>query len=229
MTLIEIIQFNAEPLLDSHTPRATVEGTIQNAANSLKGVTIPQHFSLGIQVQDKGTIQIISEWNGVQDHANLEATPEYRSFINSVRNSCGTPDNIFHIPLNRSAFGPDGAATGPVVEFVQNYFPTSRVTPEFQKRVEEDFERFDGIYRKGAKGNLSWSSGWMLEEQEHESIKGEKAKCFFIARGWESMDFFEQAVQNDAYKEAIPILFAWNSPWKMVGRCFTVWEVIFGY
>ncbi|OBT72691.1 hypothetical protein VF21_08798 [Pseudogymnoascus sp. 05NY08] len=126
----------------------------------------------------------------------------------------GTYD-IFHVLLNRSALSPDGPATAPVVEFVQNYFPASRVTPEFQKQVEEDFVRFDGIYKKGAKGNLSWASGWVLEDQEHESIKGEMAKCFFIARGWESMDCFEQSLQNDAYKEAIPILFAWNAPWKM--------------
>lgn len=228
MTLIEIIYFNAEPPPDSHAPRTTVEDTIQNAANGLNKVKIPQNFALGTQVQDKGTIQITSEWDGVQDHANLEATPEHRSFINSLRDSCGKPDNVLHVPLNRSAFGPDGAATGPVVEFVQTYFPASRVTPEFQKRVEEDFERFDVIYRKGTKGDLSWASGWVLEDQEHESIQGEKAKCFFIARGWESMEFFDQSVQNDAYKEAIPILFAWNAPWKMVGGCFAVCEVVSG-
>lgn len=191
MALIEIIHFSAEPLLDSHAPRTTVDDTIQNVAKVLKGVKIPQNFALGIQVQDKDTVQITSEWDGVQGYANIEATPEYGSFINSVRNFCGKPGDIFHVPLNRSAFGPDGAATAPIVEFVQNYFPVSRVTPEFQKRIEEDFKWFDGIYSKGAKGNFSWASGWVLEEQEHESIKGEKAKCFFIARGWESMICFE--------------------------------------
>ncbi|KFY96202.1 hypothetical protein V500_02550 [Pseudogymnoascus sp. VKM F-4518 (FW-2643)] len=215
MALVEIIHFSVEPLLDSHAPRTTVDDTIQNVAQVLKGVKIPQNFALGTQVQDKGTAQITSEWDGVQGYANIEATPEYGSFINSVRNSCGKPDDIFHVALNRSVFGPEGAATAPVVEFVQNYFPASRITPGFQKKAEEDFVRFDGIYSKGAKGNISWASGWVLEEQEHESINGEKAKCFFIARGWESMDCFEQSVQNDVYKEAIPILFAWNAPWKM--------------
>ncbi|OBT63332.1 hypothetical protein VE03_07267 [Pseudogymnoascus sp. 23342-1-I1] len=215
MALIEIIHFIEKSLPDSDVPRTTVDDKIQNATKALKGVKNPQHFALGTQVQDKATIQIISEWDSDQDHKTLEATSEYSSLINSVRDFCGKPDSIFHVPLNRSAFGPDGAATAPVVEFVQNYFPASRVTTEFQKQVEEDFLRFDGMYRKGAKGNFNWASGWVIEEQEHESIKGEKAKCFFIARGWESMNFFEQSVQNDAYKEAIPILFAWNAPWKM--------------
>lgn len=222
MALIEIIHGSAEQLFDSRALGTTVDDTIKNASKVFKGVKPPQNFALGTQVQDKGTFQITSEWDSVQDYTNIKATPEYGSFINSVRNFCGKPDDIFHVALNRSTFGPEGAATAPIVEFVQNYFPVSRITPEFQKQIEEDFVRFDGIYSKGAKGNFSWASGWVLEEQEHESIKGEKAKCFSIARGWESMDCFEQSVQNDAYKEAIPILFAWNAPWKMVGGRFTV-------
>lgn len=222
MALIEIIHISAEPLPDSHTLRTTADHTIRNAAKALKGVNYPQHLTFGTHVQEKGNVQITSEWDDVQDHTNFEATPEYRFFIDSVRSSCGKPGDIFHVSLNRSAFGPNGPATAQVVEFVQNYFPASRATPEFQKKVEGDFVRFDGIYKKGAKGNLDWASGWVLEEQEHESIKGEKAKCFFIMRGWESMDNFEKSVQNDEYKEAIPILFAWNAPWKMVSGCFGV-------
>jgi quinol monooxygenase YgiN len=222
MTVTEIIQFDAEPSLDAHAPRTTVDDTIQKAVKALKGVKAIQHFVLGTQVQDKGAIQITSEWDGVKDYLNFETTPEFSSFIRSVRSFCGEPRNIFHVALNGSAFGPDGPATANVVEFVQNYFPASRVTSEFQKKVEEDFLKFDEIYSKGATGTVSWAFGWVLEEQEHENIKGEKAKCFFVTRGWESMDHFEQSVKNDAYKEAISLLFAWNAPWKMVCVCFAV-------
>ncbi|OBT49502.1 hypothetical protein VE04_10032, partial [Pseudogymnoascus sp. 24MN13] len=145
MALIEVIQYNAKPSLDSHALRTTINDTIQNAAIALKG-----------------------------------------------------PDDIFHVVLSRPAFGSDGPVAAPVVEFVQSYFPASRVTPEFQRGIEEDFARFDKIYKKGVKGDLGLSSGWVLDEQEHENIEDEKAKCFIIARGWESMDCFEQSVQNDA-------------------------------
>ncbi|RQM04648.1 hypothetical protein DH86_00003757, partial [Scytalidium sp. 3C] len=91
----------------------------------------------------------------------------------------------------------------------------SRKTPEFRKQIKEDFLKFDEIYSKGATGNSSLAFGWLLEEQEHDENKGEKASCFFVIRGWESMDHFEQSVKHDAYKEAIPLLFAWNAPWKM--------------
>lgn len=213
MALIEIIHFSAE-----------AEDTTQKAANALKGVTSPQHFALGTQVQDNNTIQITSEWTGVQDLATLQATPEHKSFITSVGNLCDAPVSIFHVPLHHSAFSPDGPATAPVVEFVQSYFPTSRATPEFQKRIEEDFVRFDGIYREGVKGELGWAFGWVIEEQEHEGIEGEKAKCFLVMRGWESMECFEESVKHNKYKEAIPILFAWGAPWKMVSGCVAVWK-----
>lgn len=222
MAITEIIHFGTEPLLDVHAPGTKVDDTTQKFVKALKGVTTPQHFVVGTQVQDKGAVQITSEWDSVQDYVHFETTAEFSSFIRSVRSFFREPHNIFHVALNRSAFGSDGPATANVMEFVQSYFPASRVTQEFQKQAEEDFLKFDEIYSKGAKGTVSWAFGWVLEEQEHENIKGEKAKCFFVTRGWESMDFFEQSVKNDAYKKAIPLLLAWNAPWKMVGVCFTV-------
>ncbi|KAF8856374.1 hypothetical protein BDZ45DRAFT_727537 [Acephala macrosclerotiorum] len=145
----------------------------------------------------------------------MVSTSRTTAFIKSLRSFYGEPYSIFHVTLDRSAFGSDGPATANVVEYVQTYFPASRVTPEFQKQVEEDFFRFDEIYSKGAKVSVSWAFGWVLEEQEHEDIKGEKARSFFVTSGWESMDHFEQSVKNDAYKKAIPLLLAWNAPWKM--------------
>lgn len=72
------------------------------------------------------------------------------------------------------------------------------------------------------RGTLGWTSGWGLDEQEHENVKDEKAKCFFVVRGWESMETLEQSIKKDAFKKAIPILLAWNAPFKMVGVCFAV-------
>lgn len=217
MTVTEIIQFSIEQPLDAHAPRTSIEKEVQKAAEALKGVDIPEQYALGIQVQDKGVIQITSEWDHIQDYGNLATTPGFSSFIDIMRSSVGEPQSIFHVALERSAFRLDGPVTANVVEFVQSYFPTSRVTPEFRKQVEEDFLKFDDIYIKGAKGGESWSSGWVVEEQEHEDIKGEKAKCFFVTRGWKNMDCFEQSIKSDAYKKAIPLLLGWNVPFEMVG------------
>jgi len=56
------------------------------------------------------------------------------------------------------------------------------------------------------------------EEQEHESIEGEKARCFFVVRGWEGMEDFERSVQMEGFKEGIEILLGWKAPFERV--CF---------
>lgn len=215
MAITEIIHFGVQPVLDAHPSQTTVDDTFQKAAKALGEAKTPLRFAVGTQIQNQGAVQITSEWDGDQDSVNIENTPERDSFLQSVRSFFGEPCSIFHVTLDRSAFGADGPATANVVEFVQTFFPSSRVTPEFQKQIEEDFLRFDEIYKEGAKGSLSWACGWVLEEQDHENIGGEKAKSFFVTRGWESMKHFEQSVNNHAYKTAIPLLLAWNAPWKM--------------
>ncbi|KAH8703017.1 hypothetical protein BGW36DRAFT_354456 [Talaromyces proteolyticus] len=206
MVVTEIIDFGGEPL--------NVKNLIRKVAVALEGVKNSQHIAFGTKVQENGA-QILSEWDGAQDGTNPSRIQEYSSFINSVRSSGGELQSLYHVALNRSAFGTDGPATGNMIEYVQNYFPASRVTPEFRKRVEDDFLKFDEIYTKEVRVDTSVAYGWVLEEQDHENVKGEKARCFLVCRGWESMDHFEQSVKTDAYKKAIPILLAWNAPWKM--------------
>ncbi|KAE9374705.1 hypothetical protein N431DRAFT_503500 [Stipitochalara longipes BDJ] len=202
MAVIQIIHFGVESSLNQHATSIIVDDRVQKTLKALKGVEEPRHFALGVQVQDKGAVQITLEWTGVQDYMNLASTPEPRTFIESVSVCCGEPQSVFHVSLDKSSFGPDGPATANAVEYVQVYFPASRATSEFQKQIEGDFSSFEEIFRKGAKGDLSLAVGW-------------RAKRFFVVRGWESMDRFEQSVKYDAYEEAIPTLFAWNAPFKM--------------
>lgn len=215
MASIEIMQFGAGSLLDAHTPSTTIDDLIKKAVEASKGATNPQHhFAIGSQVDNKDIIQVTSVWDESQSDVNLGSTLQESSFSKSMQS--------YHVALDRSAFGTNGPVTANVVEFVQCYFPATRITSEFQNQIERDFSTFDEIFTQGAKGAGSLAWGWVVEEQEHEEIKGEMAKCFFVARGWESMDFFEQSVKTAAYKEAIPILFAWNAPFKMVSVGRTV-------
>ncbi|KAK5079516.1 hypothetical protein LTR70_006508 [Exophiala xenobiotica] len=186
MAIINITHIEGSP--------SSIDKTIQKAVKSLQEQA-PRHLTIGTQIQDPSAVQITSEW----------ASP-------NVDPSMG---RSFHVALNRSAFGPDGPATANVVEFAQSYFSASRVTPEFQKQIEQDFLRFDEICSRGAEGDLGLAFGWVQEEQQHEEVVGEEAKCFLVIRGWESMAHFERLVKHDAYKEAIPILFAWKVPFKM--------------
>lgn len=212
MAVTEIIQFASQT-----SPDAT-----QKALEALQGVKSPQHFVLGTQLQDKGAVQIVCEWDDIQSYTAFTTTPETTSFTRNLRSSLGSQHQVFHAALSRPALGLDGPATAPVVEFVQTYFPVSHATPAFQQQIEADFLKFESIYVKGVKGELGWTKGWVLEELEHEDIKDENARCFFVVRGWKSMRDFEESVKHEAYKESIPILLAWGAPFMMVSLlgCF---------
>lgn len=216
MAVAVIIQLNANSFPGAEASLASIDGKIQEVVQDLKEDTPHPAFVLGSQHQDKNAIQITSEHHSLQQGIENESALYSSPLLNGVRGLCGEPINIFHVALNRPAFGPGGPATAKVVEFVLSYFPISRVTPDFQKQVQDDFLKFDEIYRPAAIGSQGWASGWLLEDQTHESLDGEKAKCFCVMRGWDSMDHFEKSVKSDEYKKAIPLLFAWNAPWKMV-------------
>jgi len=59
-------------------------------------------------------------------------------------------------------------------------------------------------------------TGWVVEEQKHEEVKAESTQCFFVARGWENMACFEDLVGTPEFKEALQLLLAWGTPFKMV-------------
>lgn len=75
----------------------------------------------------------------------------------------------------------------------------TQFTSTFQTRIENDFASFETIYRKRGSpketGEMGLKTGW-TEEQDGE-------RSFVVARGWESMRAFEQAVQSEEFKEAI--------------------------
>lgn len=171
---------------------------------------------LGTVIQDKATTQITTDWD--PDQQDSSAVRELKLLLKSEQ-----PATSFHVTLNQPAFGSDGPAVANVVEFAQSFFPASKVTPEFKRQIEQDFLTFESIYtRNGVNGSTSSAFGWVLEEQDHEDIKGEKAASFIVLRGWEAMRYFELSLETEAYKEAISILFGWKAPFKMVGlllRC----------
>jgi hypothetical protein len=164
MTITEIIQFGTGASLGVHAPRTTNDNTVQKVIRAMKElVKSPLHLVLGTRIQEVDAIQITLEWKGVQVYVNSDTTPEFNSFIRSVRSFCGEPQSILHTALDRSAFGPDGPATANVVEFAQSYFTASEVAPEFQKQIQEDFLRFNKNFSKSAKGDMGWAFGWVLE------------------------------------------------------------------
>ena len=216
MAVIEIIQFA--------TDASVIDSSIEKAVNGMQGVKTPKRFVIGTHIQDKSAVQVTAEWDKSQDNEKSNSSAK-TAFIDSLRTSLGSPTSVFHTTFNTgSTFANSGPATSNVIEYVQIWFPVSRINADFQQQIEQDFVKFDQIFNKAGPhaGQGSLAYGWVQEEQTHADIPNEKARCFFVTRGWEAMSGFEQSVQTEAYKEAIPILIAWGAPFKMVSssaRC----------
>ncbi|PQE16401.1 hypothetical protein CJF31_00009639 [Rutstroemia sp. NJR-2017a BVV2] len=205
MDTTEIMTFNINPILEADGQR-TIDDVIQEAVNTLRETSPLRQFVLGTQVQDNGIVQITSKW----DRSVAQGSD---SLLKSLSTIFGPVQDTYNIVFHQEAAEDNDPATASVVEFVKTRFPASHVSPEFQREIEKDFLRFDDIYIEEVKGHLGCTYGWVLETQK---IEGEDVKSFFVMRGWESMDSFEQSIQTGAFKKSIPILLGWNAPFQMV-------------
>ncbi|PQE17471.1 hypothetical protein CJF32_00008685 [Rutstroemia sp. NJR-2017a WRK4] len=204
MAATEITTFNINPILEANGQR-TADDVIQEAVNALREASNPDQFVLGTQVQDNGIVQITSKW----DPSAAQGSDSPLKRLSSI---LGPLQDNYHVIFHQEAAEDNNPATANVVEFVKTRFPASRVSPEFQREIEKDFLRFDGIYVEELKGHLGCTYGWVVETQK---IEGDDVKSFLVMRGWESMDSFKQAMQTEAFKKSIPILMGWNAPFQM--------------
>lgn len=175
-----------------------------------QGLQIPDErsqFVIGTKAQDPSTIQITSEWPSIQAPSDLTNSPAYQAFVEKISSFISSPLAITVAVLDKSIF-----ATGspPLIEYVHSSFPSSS-TPEFRSKIEEDFARFEAIYRRrGASddvGETGLAIGWA---EEKDGFTG-----FVVVRGWTSMDRFEESVQSEEFKEGIPILMGWGAPFEL--------------
>lgn len=127
---------------------------------------------------------------------------------------------FFHAFFDRSLFGPSAPARSNVTEFCRLYFPVSQVNPNFQAKVEQVWDSFEKVMRDNAEGLSDCVKGWVLEDIEHESIKGEKAKCFLACVGWESMEYYARANQSEFFAKAAPALLELVSAYEVVSSSF---------
>ncbi|KAF2648713.1 hypothetical protein K491DRAFT_698700 [Lophiostoma macrostomum CBS 122681] len=215
MAITQILQFSKDASSDLDVWKS-VEKLIEKANADLSNTNARYRYAIGTHIQENVVVQVTSEWDDVEVYKNLDANLEYASFVEILRTHFGPPTTQFHITSHRSTFGKDGGATANVVEYVQSYFPVSTVTSAFEKQIFDDFVRFDKIYMPGTQETAGLTMGWTQDEKEHADVKGEKARCFVVIRGWESMQRFEESTKTKEFREAIPILYSWNAPFSMV-------------
>jgi len=186
---------------------------VDEASSGLRPHKQVKNFVIGKDLPEEVFAQAIFEMSGSEDAVPAGAIDQVnKTFFDAL----GGPMSSKTIETATSPFAAGGAATAPIVEYVQVWFPSSRLTPEFRASIEADFARFDDIFKRGSDGDGGLNVGWSVNDQDHEGVEGGKARCFFVMRGWESMEHFGRSVQSDAAKEALPIVTGWNAPYEMV-------------
>ncbi|KAJ4334274.1 hypothetical protein N0V95_009212 [Ascochyta clinopodiicola] len=201
----------------SLTASAPTAITIERLMVALKPFSGFACFIVGTKVQEPTTIQITSEWPRFHTAAELSSSTEFKSFTEAIRALVPFPITIILTSLDASLFA-DSAP--PLVEYVKTDFPAELATPDLQKQVEEDFARFERIYRKRGTasevGEIGLSVGWAEELVLRASDKAEgRVKSFLVIRGWEDMSRFEESVHTELFKECIPILLSWGAPFDL--------------
>ena len=106
---------------------ASSEATQQDAIKALREAKLSGNITFGPHIQDQSIIQVTSE-------------DETKPIVDTLQPILGTPTTTFTVPF--SILSNAGPATFPVVEYVQNFFPLSKLTPAFQSQIEADFLKF---------------------------------------------------------------------------------------
>ncbi|KAF2632892.1 hypothetical protein BU25DRAFT_406198 [Macroventuria anomochaeta] len=199
MAVIAIISFTAFAATDT---------TVETLNQTLKASDGTTRFVIGSKVQEPNTIQITSEWPSIRCPTDLTTSPAFVSFTDAIRSATSSTLTTILTTLDKSPFA-NGAA--PIVEYVKSDFLAKDVTPDFERNIEDDFARFETIYRKRGTiketGEVGLATGW-VEEQDG-------MRSFLVVRGWTAMERFEESLQTEVFKECIPILMSWSAPFKM--------------
>lgn len=142
------------------------------------------------------------DWANISDHEKFAATGEalYEpfkrralSFVTGAPGSLVIKHVNFHTPVAE-------VAAAPVVEMLLMYVPL-----EAGDEVPTGVQEFLDIARVNAKGLVKAAHGWVVEELEHEKFEG-KAKGYYAAIGWESVDVHMAYRETQAFKDSIPAL-----------------------
>ena len=144
------------------------------------------------------------DWDSLQAHKDYVASPENGPFAKHLMSI--VDGKISKIHANFSPYPPAAAISrAPVTERLTLYFPAD-ISESETKSFEDNVKKFLKIVEdKAGDGFIAASSGWVLEEVDHESVKG-KAKAITGVIGWTSVEAHMAFREQPAFKENIWLL-----------------------
>ncbi|KAF2144636.1 uncharacterized protein K452DRAFT_144859 [Aplosporella prunicola CBS 121167] len=158
-----------------------------------------RRMSYGVQLEDPDIIQMLVDWDSIAAHQAFVDSDAYLPFHKIFEKLLSAPPSTHHVRFS-APHAPSTSAT--VTELVTCYFPSS-----YKGDFESVWSDFQSLAREHASGLVGISSGWVVEEVEHCSLRDDgsagrgrrgslsgsdkpcpKGKAFVWAMGWERVE-----------------------------------------
>ncbi|KAI9722677.1 MAG: hypothetical protein M1812_001608 [Candelaria pacifica] len=159
----------------------------------------------GRQVESPDTLELVVDWESIDAHKAFTNKPIYGPFLKHLDTILGAPPNLIHV--NFDPHPPARAISNNssrVTEMCRFVF-SAGLSDSQKSDFESSFVSFAKAAEK-ADAFRGMSSGWVVEEIEHSSLKGEKGKAFVAAIGWQSVDGHMEFRKTDEFKDTIKVL-----------------------
>ncbi|KAI9701936.1 MAG: hypothetical protein M1836_001280 [Candelina mexicana] len=156
----------------------------------------------GRQVESPDTLELVVDWDSIDAHDNFSKKPIFGPFIKHLGTILGGSTILTHVNFNPHP---------PTRAISNNYAHVTEMcrflfSANFSDSQRSDFESSFASFIKAAEKAVAFrgmSSGWVVEEVEHTSLKGEKGKAFAAAIGWQSIEGHMEFRKTDEFEDTI--------------------------
>ncbi|TLD20072.1 hypothetical protein E2P81_ATG09142 [Venturia nashicola] len=178
----------ATPGSEGHSVISGMVGTLVNQKGYL-GI----HY--GRQHENPDNLVLAIDWASIKSHKDFEQTEAYLPFVQKIGTIMSGPVHMQHVEFREPLAT---AAVAPIVEMLTLYFPDH----VDRTNVETTLVDFLQTIVDNAKGFVGYTTGWVVEELEHEKIEG-KARAYAVTIGWESLEAHMAYRDTHTFKEDI--------------------------
>ncbi|TID14265.1 hypothetical protein E6O75_ATG09344 [Venturia nashicola] len=178
----------ATPGSEGHSVISGMVGTLVNQKGYL-GI----HY--GRQHENPDNLVLAIDWASIKSHKDFEQTEAYLPFVQKIGTIMSGPVHMQHVEFREPLAA---AAVAPIVEMLTLYFPDH----VDRANVETTLVDFLQTIVDNAKGFVGYTTGWVVEELEHEKIEG-KARAYAVTIGWESLEAHMAYRDTHTFKEDI--------------------------
>lgn len=198
MVATEIVTIPVKAGADFNDPNNSVTKTWNDLLRIIGTQDGVQEIWYGPGVETPTDVQMFINWEKVEDHYKFMGSRDYAPMVERIKTIADGELNLFHVEF--TAAGAQRVALGaPVTELVTIHAQSKN------SELTNGAQKFAEVLNKDAQGFLGITSGWSIEDVEHEKLEG-KGKILFLAIGWQSIEAHMAFRETEAFKNNIGLL-----------------------